>query len=354
MNLGDYMRFTFMCKREKPPQRLDDRVAVIGAGPTGLAATGYLACKGYQVTVYERLPLPGGMMVFGIPGVRIPKNRVFLGCKELEDIFDVKIVTSCKVHASGYEILGDSFVKEKLELQKAIDEFDATLIATGTWMSTPLPAEGANVEGVYSALEYLFRNRAYELGFISENERFSLGPRVAVVGAGLVAADAAIDAIRDGSQVHLISIEKLPEAPAGAYEIRRLMEQGAKHIERTVIKKVTYRGRIEAVELIKVDAEVKNGLILKLEQIPGTESTIEVDNIIVGIGQRPTPPCKDEVLGIKLSRRGGIEVDERFMTSRQKVFAAGDVVAGSTKVGRAFQSGLKAAYWVDRYLQGVL
>jgi len=354
MSFGDYMRFTFMCKKEKPAQRLDSKVAVIGAGPAGLAATGYLACKGYHITIYERLPFPGGMMVFGIPGARIPKNRVFLGCKELEEIFDVEIKTSCKISASGEEVLGDNLVKEKLELQRAIDKFDATLIATGTWISNPLPAEGANVDGVYSALEYLFRNRSCELGLIPESERFSLGPRVAVVGAGLVAADAALDAIRDGHRVYLISIEKLFEAPAGGYEINRLIEQGTRHIERTVIKRVIGERRVEAVELINVDAEVKNGLILKLEQIPGTESTIDVDNIIVGIGQKPTPPSKNEVLGIKLSRRGEIMIDERFMTSREKVFAAGDVVAGATKVGRAFQSGLKAAYWVDRYLQGML
>jgi glutamate synthase (NADPH/NADH) small chain len=169
-----------------------------------------------------------------------------------------------------------------------------------------------------------------------------------------VAADAALDTIRDGHQVYLISIEKLLEAPAGGYEINRLIEQGTKHIERTIIKRVIGERKVEAVELINVDAEVKGGLILKLVPIPGTESTIDVDNIIVGIGQKPTPPLKNEVLGIKLSKGGGIMIDEKFMTSREKVFAAGDVVVGATKVGRAFQSGLKAADSIDRYLQGML
>ncbi len=354
MSFGEYMRFTFMCKKEKPAQRLDAKVAIIGAGPAGLAAAGYLACKGYGITVYERLPLPGGMMVFGIPGARIPKNRVFLGCKELEEIFDVRMKTSCRISAGGEEILGDKLAKETLELQRAIDESDATVIATGTWISNALPAEGTNVDGIHSALEYLFRNRSCELGLMPECEKVKLSSKVAVVGAGLVAADAALDAIRDGCQVHLISIEKLLEAPAGGYEINRLIELGSKHTERTVIKRVIGEEKVEAIELIDVDAEVKNGVILRLEQIPGTERTVDADNIIVAIGQKPTPPFRNEVLGIKLSRGGRIGIDERFMTSREKVFAAGDVAAGTSKVGRAFQSGLRAAYWVDRYLQKML
>ena len=352
MDTEDYMRFAFMCKRKKPSQKLDKKVAIVGAGPSGLAAAGYLVCKGYSITVYERLPFPGGMMVFAIPEFRIPRKRVLLGCKELEEIFDAKIVTSCKITANGVRILGDDNAKETVELHKVTDESDATIIATGTWISRNLPAEGSDFEGIYSALEYLFRSKAAELGLMPEKEKIRLGSKVAVIGAGLVAVDAALEAAREGHTVHLISIENQFDAPAGAYEINRLKKMGVEHTERAVIKRVIGKGKVESIELINVDAEVKGGLVLKLEQIPGTERTVnDIDNIVVGIGQIPTPPFGKGFPEIKTLKWGGIEVNDKFMSSKEKVFATGDVATGVSKVGRAFQCGLKTAYWVDRHLQ---
>jgi len=346
------MRFTFMCKKQKPLQKIDKKVAIIGAGPSGLAVTGYLACKGYEITLFERLPLPGGLMVFGIPESRIPRKRVLLGCKELEEIFDVKIKTSCKIITNDEKILGDNYVKETLELQKIIDEFDATVIATGTWSSRSLPAEGSGYSGIYSALEYLFRSKSYEMGLIPEYERIKLGSNVVVIGSGLVAVDAALNAIEEGYSVKLISIENQFDAPSGSYEIQKLRDKGAEHIERAVIKRVLGQGKVQSIEIISVNAEVKGGVVLKLEQIPGTEKIINnIDNIIVGIGQIPTPPFNKEFQEIKTLRWGGIEVDSKYMVSKNKVFATGDVTTGVSKVGRAYQTGLKAAYWVDRYLQ---
>ena len=353
MNTGDYMRFTFMCKKEKPDQRVDKKVAIIGAGPSGLAAAGYLACKGYGITLYERLPFPGGIMVFGIPESRIPRKRVLLGCEELEEIFGVEIKTSCKVMANGNNILGDGFVKETVELQRVVDEFDATIIATGTWNSRSLPAEGSNFKGIYSALEYLFRSKAHELGLMPEKEKIKLGSNVAVIGSGLVAVDAALEAVREGHSVNLISIENGLDAPSGSYEINRLKRKGVSHTERTVIKRVLGEGKVESIEVVNVSAEVKGGVVLKMEQIPGTERIIDdVDNIIVGIGQIPTPPFSKEFQEIKTVRWGGIEVNGKFMSSKDKVFATGDVATGISKVGRALQTGLKTATWVDRYLHG--
>ena len=347
------MRFSFMCKREKPSRRLDKRVAIVGAGPAGLTVAGYLACEGYRITVYERLPFPGGIMVFGIPESRIPKDRVLLGCRELEEIFDVEIRTSCKVAVDGVRILGDDLAKETVALQKVVDGFDATVIATGTWNSRSLPAEGSGLRGIYSALEYLFREKAYELGLLPKKERIRLGSSVAVIGSGLVAVDAALEAVREGRSVNLISIENGLDAPSGSYEIGRLKRRGVTHIERAVIKRVLGDGKVEAVEVISVSAEVKGGVVLKMEQIPGTERIIDgVDNSIVGIGQIPTPPFGREYQEIKTLRWGGIEVNGRHMSSKDKVFATGDVATGVSKVGRALQTGLKTAVWVDRYLQG--
>ena len=346
------MRFTFMCKKERPTLKLGKSVAIIGAGPSGLAAAGYLACKGYSITMYERLPFPGGLMVFGIPEFRIPRERVFHGCKELEGIFDVDIRTSCKVTSNGERILGDDHAKEIVELEKVMDEFDATIVATGTWISRNIPAEGSNLKGIYSALEYLFRCKAHELGLIPASEKIVLGSEVAVIGSGLVAIDAALEVIREGHNAHLISIEKLSEAPAGSFEVNRLKNMGVDHTERAVIKRVIGDGKVESIELVDVDAEVKGGLILRLEQIPGTERIVDdIDNIVAGIGQIPTPPFKKGFLEIKTLKWGGIEVDNKSMSSKQKVFATGDVATGISKVGRAFQSGLRTAYWVDRHLQ---
>jgi glutamate synthase (NADPH/NADH) small chain len=352
MNIEDYMQFTFMCK-ERPRQRLDEKVAIIGGGPSGLAAAGYLACKGYGITIFERLPFAGGMMVFGIPEFRIPRKRVLLGCKQLEELFDAEIKTSWKVSANGDRILGDDYAKETAKLQDVTEQYDATIISTGAWISKNLPGEGTNVKGIYSALEYLFRIKACELDLMPEKKKIKLGSEVAVIGAGLVAVDAALEAVREGCNVHLISIENLLEAPAGAYEINRLKRMKVKHTERAVIKRVFGQGKVESIELVDVDAEVKAGLILRLEEIPGTQRIVNnIDNIVTGIGQIPTPPFKKNFPEIRTLKWGGIEVNDQFMSTKQKVFAAGDVATGASKVGRAFQSGLKTAYWVDRHLQG--
>ncbi len=349
---ADFMHFAFMRVEEKPTRSIGRRVAIIGAGPSGLAAAGYLACKGYGVTVYERLPLPGGIMVFGIPEMRIPSSRVHLGCKELEERFGVDIKTSCKVVADGDKLLGDSLVKETVDLDKIVDDFDATIIATGTWGSRNLPAEGSGLKGIHSALEYLFRSRAYELSLIAENEKIKLGQNVAVIGSGLVAVDAALEATKEGRKVNMISIENGLDAPSGSYEINRLKRKGVTHTERAVIKRVLGEGSVKSVEIISVNADVRGGIVLKMEQIPGTERIIEdVDSIVVGIGQIPTPPTSRTSQDVKTLRWGGIEVNNMYMSSKAKVFATGDVTTGISKVGRAFQTGLKTASWVDKRLR---
>ena len=352
MDSPGYMRFSFMSHGKGPIPRIGKRVAVIGSGPSGLAVAGYLASKGYEITVYERLPLPGGIMVFGIPEARIPTERILGGCKELEEVYGVKLRTSCKVSVNGDQLLGDGFAKESVDFQKVVDENDATIIATGTWNSRGLPAENATYKGIYSALEYLFRCKTNELGLIPKRERIKLGKNVAVIGSGLVAVDAAMELAAEGRNVRLISIEHQFDSPSGSYEIGRLKKRGVEHIERTVIKKVLGEGKVESIETIKVNAEIKAGIILKLEQIPGTEKIIEnIDNIIVGIGQIPTPPFGKDYKEIKTLRWGGIEVNDRYLSSKEKVFATGDITTGITKVGRAFQTGLKTAHWIDRILQ---
>ena len=348
------MRFSFMCKREKPKEKPGKKVAIVGSGPAGLAATGYLACKGYYVTVYERLPYPGGLMVFGIPGFRIPKSRVLLGTKELEEIFGVEFKTSSKVTADGAaSLIGDKYAKHKVSLGDIIDEYDAVLIATGTWIPRLPPAEGLDKKGVYTALEYLFYKRALELE-LKGVPRIELGKKVGVVGAGLVAIDAALEAIMEGHKVYLLSIEKLEEAPAGSYEVIKLIRKGARHIQRVIVKRVLGDGKMKAVELVNVHVKFEGFRIVELKPIEGTERVIELDSLIFAIGQRPTPPMKKEVLGIKLTKWGGIQVDDYNKTTRDKVFAAGDVAIGPSKVGRAIKSGLRAAYWIDRYLSNML
>ncbi len=352
MGSADFMHFAFMHVDEKLAGSISRRVAIIGAGPSGLAAAGYLACKGYGVTIYERLPLPGGIMVFGIPETRIPSSRVLLGCKELEEKFGVEIKTSCKVVADGDTILGDDLVKETVNLDRVTDDFDATIIATGTWNSRSLPAEPVGLKGIHSALEYLFRCKSYELSLIPERETIKLGENVAVIGSGLVAVDAALEAVREGHKVNLISIENGLDAPSGSYEINRLKRKGVIHTERAVIRRVLGEGNVKSVEIISVNADVRGGVVLKMEQIPGTERILEnVDSIVVGIGQIPTPPTSRTSQDVKTLRWGGIQVNNMYMSSKAKVFATGDVTTGISKVGRAFQTGLKTASWVDKSIR---
>ena len=348
------MRFAFLC-REKP-EPTGRRIAVIGAGPAGLAATGYLVCQGHEVHVYDKLPEPGGLMLFGIPEFRIPIYRVREGCEELERAFNVKFFRGTKVcFGNPDDESGDEFVKRRVDFNELVENYDAVLIATGTWKCWMPDMEGAGLEGVLPALEYLFRIKSAKLGHMDWSEVTPVeGKKVLVVGAGHTAVDAAMESVLLGAdRVYLSYRRTIREAPAGAYEIHLLMQRGVKWLERTMpVRIIGEKGRVRAVELVKTklsepDASGRRRPI----PIEGSNFQIDVDYVIFAVGQSPTPPFAEDT-GIAVDKKGRIVVDARHMTSKEGVFAAGDVVLGPSKVGRAVKDGLYAAEAMHMWLMG--
>ncbi|WP_069806821.1 FAD-dependent oxidoreductase [Vulcanisaeta thermophila] len=346
------MKFALKCSPGQKIERRSEKVAIIGAGPAGLGAAGYLICKGFQVDVYDKLPEPGGLMIFGIPEYRVPKKNVRAGVKELIDlgvnfILKTKVVTDDEEHVDG-----DDFVERRVHLEELINKYDAVLIATGTWKSRTLEVPGENLKGVYLALDYLYRIYTSELGYLPKSVVYPVGDRVAVVGAGLTAVDAAIEAQRQGAkEVYVLYRRTINEAPAGKMEIQNLIKRGIKFVELVGITEILGKDHVEAVRLIKMrlGKPDRSGRPAP-EPIPGSEYVMEMDNVIAAVGEIPTPPFKRECCGIKLTPRGTIDIDQKHRTTRPKVFAAGDVATGPSLIGKALKNGIDAAMAIEEYL----
>ncbi|AFL95347.1 putative glutamate synthase subunit beta [Thermococcus cleftensis] len=346
------MNFAFHCLER--PEPTGKRVAIIGAGPAGLAAAGYLACKGHEVHVYDKLPEPGGLMLFAIPDFRIPVERVRLGYFDLAKRMGVKFHTGVKVISGERGDEGDEFVEKTLPFEELVRDFDAVLIATGTWRSWVADIPGIELEGVFKALEYLFRIKSAKLGHMDWKEVPEIeGKRVIVIGAGHTACDAAMESLLMGAEKVYMSYRRtIREAPAGSYEINLLREKGVEWLELTVpVRIIGENGKVKGIELKKCrlgepDASGRRKPI----PIEGSEFTVEVDYVVFAIGQTPTPPF---IEGIATDRKGRIVVDSRHMTSREGIFAAGDVVLGPSLVGRATKDGLYAGRDIHLWLTGV-
>ncbi|MBO8174599.1 MAG: FAD-dependent oxidoreductase [Thermococcus sp.] len=347
------MRFAFLC-REKP-EPTGKKVAIIGAGPAGLSAAGYLVCHGHEVHVYDKLPEPGGLMLFGIPEFRIPIYRVRKGYEELENVFEVKFFPKTKVAFGNGEEEGDEFVENIVNFNELVEKYDAVLIATGTWESWMPNIEGIELDGVYPALDYLFKIKSAKLGHMSWDKVPPIdGKRVMVVGAGHTAVDAAMESLLLGAEKVYMSYRRtIREAPAGAYEINLLKQRGVKWLELTVpVRIIGEHGKVIAIELQKCKlGEPDESGRRRPIPIEGSNFQIDVDYVVFAVGQRPTPPFAEDV-GIAVDKKGRIVVDSRHMTSREGVFAAGDVVIGPSKVGRAVLDGLLAAESMHMWLLG--
>jgi len=340
-----------MCK--EPEGRVRGRVAIVGAGPAGLAAAGYLACLGAEVDVYDKLPQPGGMMMFVIPQHRIPRDSVVEGVEDLERRFGVKFFTKTKVfEGEPRHDEGDDFVEKVVPLSKLVEEYDVVLVATGTWRSRRMGVENEDAKGVYTALEFIYGWYIYDAGLSSE--RPCMGRKVAVIGGGLSAVDAAEIALMKGAEeVYLLYRRTIREAPAGIFEIKRLVREGINWIELVQPKRILVEnGSVAGIELIRMrlGPPDESGRPRPIP-IEGSEFVIEVDTVIAAIGELPTPPMSGEALGVKLDKRGRIQVD-KWWRAAEKIYAAGDVVTGPSMVGRAVGSGLRAARSIGIALRG--
>jgi len=352
----DYINFAFMC-REKPAYR-GANVAIVGAGPAGLAAAGYLACQGHSVDVYDKLPYPGGLMLFAIPPWRIPRSRVIEGVRDLENRLGVRFITRTKIHAlpEPPHEEGDDFVEKKIALSEIIEKYDLVLLATGTWRSKIPRIPGSNAKGVVSALEYVYGFRLYELGLSSTKP--SPGRRVVVVGGGYSAVDAAEQAVREGAETYLVYRRTIKETPAGIFEIERIKRFGVEFMELvSPVEIITENNTVKAVKLqrMQLGPPDETGRPQPIP-IPGSEVVIEADTVVFATGESPTPPLPQveeymSKLGIRLNKDGTIIVNQIMQTGNPKVFAAGDVVNAPTKIGRAVKSGLYAARYMHNWIQ---
>ncbi|MGC8953985.1 MAG: FAD-dependent oxidoreductase [Desulfurococcus sp.] len=355
----DYINFAFMCREKQSDTGI--RIAIVGAGPAGLAATGYLACRGHSIDVYDKQPYPGGLMVFAIPPWRIPRNRVLEGVKDLEKRLGVRFITRTKVYASvemPHEE-GDELVEKKTSLEELISNYDLVLLSTGTWRSKIPRIQGANAKGVESALEYVYRFRLYELGLV--NSKPSAGKKVVVIGGGYSAIDAAEQAVKEGAEAYLVYRRTIKEAPAGIFEVERVKRLGVEFMELVSPVEIISEGNaVKAIKLqrMQLGPPDETGRPQPIP-VPGSEIIIEADRVIFATGESPTPPLPQSEdymnkLGIRLNKDGSIVVNNIMQTGNPKVFAAGDVVTGPSKVGRAIKNGLYTAKYIHNWIEAKL
>jgi glutamate synthase (NADPH) small chain len=318
------------------------KVVVVGAGPAGLTAAGELARAGHDVTVYEALHQPGGVLVYGIPEFRLPKQIVDLEVKRLTDA-GVKI--ECNV------VVGRTWTLGELR-----ERFDAVFIANGAGLPVFMGVPGENFKGVYSANEYLTRVNlmaAYE--FPRADTPVLVGRHVVVVGGGNVAMDAVRTAKRLGAESATIVYRRTrTEMPARVEEVHHAEAEGIAFellvapLEVLGSEKKWVRGlRCQRMQLGEPDASGRRSPV----PIPGSEFTLDCDVVVVAIGTRANPLLTATCPELKLNKRGNIAVDDNGMTSIPGIFAGGDIVRGAATVILAMGDGKTTAGKIDAYLQ---
>jgi formate dehydrogenase (NADP+) beta subunit len=315
-------------EEETPAQRTGKRVAIIGSGPAGLAASYYLAKIGHEVTVFEALPQAGGMMRVGIPAYRLPR-------KILDDEVDM-------IGDLGVEIKTNTRVQSLEALSN--DGYQAILVATGAHQGMKLGIEGEDHPGVIECIDLL---RDVSLGI-----PVKLGERVAVIGGGNAAIDAVRTALRLGAkEVTICYRRSRAEMPANASEVEEALHEGVKLEFLVAPQKVFSKDGAVALENIRMKLGVPDASGRpRPEPIPGSEFVMELDSIVAAVGQRPLVPAQ---FGLKIGRGNTIITDaDTLSTSRAGVFAAGDVTIGPASVVEAVAQGKKAAVSIDKYLGG--
>lgn len=341
---------------QEPPVRPEPngyKAAVIGAGPAGLACAGDLAKKGYQVTIFEALHMPGGVLVYGIPEFRLPKSIVR---KEVDTL-----------RALGVDIQTNVVVGKTITTDELLHEmgYDAVFIGSGAGLPRFMGIPGEFLKGVYSANEYLTRSNLMRAYQENSDTPIMQAKRVAVVGGGNVAMDAARTALRLGAEkVYIVYRRSMEEIPARHEEVEHAMEEG---VEMLLLTNPT---EILGYNNPEDKRDPKNGFVtglrcVKMElgepdergrrapiEIPDSEITVDVDAVIMAIGTSPNPLIKNTTKGLEVNRRGGIVVtEETGATSMERVYAGGDAVTGAATVILAMGAGKTAATAIDAYLQ---
>ena len=329
--------------QEKPvkPQSNGHKVAIVGAGPSGLTCAGDLAKKGYEVTIFEALHEAGGVLMYGIPEFRLPKDIVR---KEIENLkaLGVNIVTNFVV---GRSDTIDALMEE--------DGFEAVFVGSGAGLPLFMNLEGENLKGVFSANEFLTRINLMKAYKEDSNTPIYHPKKCVVVGGGNVAMDAARCARRLGAEVHIVYRRSMEELPARKEEVEHAQEEGIIFdLLNNPVKVIgDDQGWVSHVECIKMelgepDASGRRRPI----PVEGSEFQIEADCMIMAIGTSPNPLIRSTTPGLEVNRRGCLVVDENEMTTKDGVYAGGDAVTGAATVISAMGAGKKAASSIDEYL----
>ncbi|MGC8595414.1 MAG: NADPH-dependent glutamate synthase [Candidatus Kryptoniota bacterium] len=325
-------------------ERRSQKVAVVGSGPSGLTCAAELAKKGYSVTIFEALHAAGGVLRYGIPEFRLPKS-----------ILDQEIENVKKL---GVEIVTNFVIGRTATVDELMDEFGFEAVFLGTGAGTPsfLNIPGENLPGVYSASEFLTRvNFMKGYRFPEYDTPVKLGKRVAVIGGGDTAMDAVRTAIRLGPEkAYLIYRRSKDEMPAREEEVHHAEEEGVEfHLLTNPVRIIADdRNNVKAIECIKMElGEPDSDGRRKPIPVPGSNFVLDVDNVIIAIGQKPNPILQATTPGLEMSRWGTVIVDEKTgATSREGVFAGGDLSRGGATVILAMEDGKRAAAAIHDYL----
>jgi glutamate synthase (NADPH/NADH) small chain len=350
VSIGKLERFTADWARknkiapEKPKQLNGKKVAVIGAGPAGLTCAGDLAKLGYDVTIFEALHEPGGVLVYGIPEFRLPKDLVVKA--EIENVksLGVKIETNV--------VIGKSTTIDELMDEEG---FEAVFIGSGAGLPKFMGIPGENANGVFSANEYLTRNNLMKAFDKNYDTPIIAGKKVAVVGGGNVAMDAARTALRLGAEVYIVYRRGESELPARVEEVHHAKEEGIIFKLLTNPKEILVNEngwvsgmRCTMMELGEPDESGRRKPIEKKD----SDFVLELDTVIMSLGTSPNPLISSTTKGLETNKHKCIVADEETgLTSREGVFAGGDAVTGAATVILAMGAGKAAAVGIDKYLQ---
>lgn len=327
------------------------RVAVVGSGPSGLTCAGDLARRGYKVTVYEALHTAGGVLVYGIPEFRLPKSIV---SREVENL-----------KAIGVDIETNMVIGKTLTVDELFDAgFEAVFIGSGAGLPNFMGIPGEAYKGVYSANEFLTRSNLMKAYRDEPITPIMKGGRVAVVGGGNVAMDAARTALRLGAEkVYIVYRRSMEELPARKEEVEHAIEEGIE------FKLLNNPVEILGYENPDDKRDPKNGFVTGMRciqmqlgepdekgrrrpvEIPGSEFVLDVDTVVISIGTSPNPLIKSTTAGLDVNKRGGIIIEEATgATTKEGVYAGGDAVTGAATVISAMGAGKIAAKAIDEYL----
>lgn len=350
ISIGKLERFVadWAAENEIKPQGAEKKngkkVAVIGSGPAGLTCAGDLAKMGYEVTIFEALHEPGGVLVYGIPEFRLPKTKVV--AKEIENVksLGVKIETNVVV---GKSVTIDQLLEE--------EGFNAVFIGSGAGLPKFMGIPGEQANGVFSANEYLTRSNLMKAFDENSSTPIMRGKKVAVVGGGNVAMDAARTALRLGAEVHIVYRRSEEELPARVEEVHHAKEEGIIFdlLTNPVEILEDEKGWVCGIRCIRMElGEPDESGRRRPVEVPGSEFDIEVDTVIMSLGTSPNPLISSTTEGLEVNKWKCIVADETFgRTTKEGVYAGGDAVTGAATVILAMGAGRAGAKGIDEYLK---